>query len=103
MNTIEIKINGKTYPCRQTMGAMLRYKKETGKEVSEIKTDVSDMCTYLYCCTASACKHDDVEFDYSLMDFADSLTIEDMAAWADLMNSETDAEPTDADGTKKKK
>ena len=33
---IEVKINGKSYPCRPTMGAMLRFKKETGKEVTEI-------------------------------------------------------------------
>ena len=33
MPKIEIMINGKAYPCRQTMGAMLRFKQETGKSV----------------------------------------------------------------------
>ena len=76
MSKIEIMINGKAYPCRQTMGAMLRFKKETGKEVTELGNSLSDMCAYLFCCVASACKHDGVKFDMSLMDFADSLTPE---------------------------
>lgn len=77
MKKVEITINGKAYPCRQTMGAMLRFKMETGKEVSAISNDVTDMCTYLFCCIASACKHDGVEFGLSLMDFADSVTLDD--------------------------
>ena len=36
MAKVEVTINGKAYPCRPTMGAMLRFKKETGKEVTEI-------------------------------------------------------------------
>ena len=35
MAKIEVTINGTAYPCRPTMGAMLRFKKETGKEVTE--------------------------------------------------------------------
>ena len=30
MKRIEVTINGKAYPCRQTMGAMLRFKQEAG-------------------------------------------------------------------------
>ena len=41
---------GKEYPCRQTMGAMLRFKRETGREVTDMTYGVSDLCTYLYCC-----------------------------------------------------
>ena len=54
MPKIEIMINGKAYPCRQTMGAMLRFKKETGKEVTELGNSLSDMFAYLFCCVASA-------------------------------------------------
>lgn len=60
MKKIEIKIDGKEYPCRQTMGAMLRFKQETGKEVTEIGGNLSDICAYLFCCVASACKKDNV-------------------------------------------
>ncbi len=86
MKKIEIIIDGKAYPCRQTMGAMLRFKKETGKEVNEIGEGMSDLCAYLYCCTASACKKDGVEFKMSLLDFADSLTPEDLTAWTATVN-----------------
>lgn len=83
MGKIEITINGKAYPCRQTMGAMLRFKHETGKEVTEIKGDLSDLCVFLWCCLVSACKADDVEFGMSLMDFADSVSPDDLSAWAE--------------------
>ncbi len=103
MPKIQIMIGGKAYPCRQTMGAMLRFKKETGKEVTEVGGSLSDMCAYLYCCTASACKHDGVDFDMSLMDFADSLTPEDLTKWTDTVNATEDEaqEDTDTEGEKK--
>lgn len=69
-----IAINGKEYPCRITMGAMLRFKRETGKDASQIgNDDVSDLITFLWCCIASASKADGVEFDLGLLDFADRL------------------------------
>lgn len=71
----KITISGKTYPCRVTMGAMLRFKHETGHDVSRMQQDdVSDLVIFLYCCTASACKADGVEFEYSAESFADQLT-----------------------------
>jgi len=80
---VTVNINGKEYPCRPTMGAMLRFKKETGKEVTELTNgSFSDLCTYLYCCVASASAADKVPFDLSLMEFADALSPEDMTAWA---------------------
>lgn len=86
---IEITINGKAYPCRQTMGAMLRFKRETGKEVTDIHgNDFSEMVAWLWCCVVSACNHDGVEFNLSLMDFADSLDPEQMSAWADAISVE---------------
>lgn len=86
MAKIEVTINGKVYPCRPTMGAMLRFKKETGKEVTEITSNsFSDLCAYLYCCVASASAADKVPFEMSLMDFADALNPEDMTAWANAV------------------
>lgn len=44
----KITIKGKEYPCRITMGAMVRFKRESGKDVSEIsKSDVSDLVLFL--------------------------------------------------------
>jgi hypothetical protein len=40
----KIKIAGKEYPCYQTMGAMLRFYRLTGREISEVQlTEVSAM------------------------------------------------------------
>ena len=84
MSKISITINGVAYPCRQTMGAMLRFKQETGKEVTEIDAgSLTDLCTFLWCCIVSACKADGVAFDMPLMDFADSITPEEALKWAD--------------------
>ena len=97
MEKKEIAVNGTAFPCRQTMGAMLRFKRETGKEVTEIKGDVSDLCTYLWCCVASASKHDGIDFDLSLMDFADSIATKEVTAWANAINEGAD----DGGGEKK--
>ena len=92
MAKVYVVINGKELPCRPTMGAMLRFKKETGKEVTEIENgSLSDMCAYLYCCVASACAADKVPFSMSLMDFADSLSPEDMTAWANAVQADSTA------------
>lgn len=79
---ISITIAGKEYPCRQTMGAMLRFKRETGKEVTEITDSVTDMLTFMYCCAESCCKTEGVEFGMTLEDFADRLDISDVTGWA---------------------
>ena len=92
MAKIEININGKAYPCRPTMGAMLRFKNETGREVTDIDGGFSDLCTYLWCCVVSACKKDNIPFDLSLMDFADSIEPADMEAWSRAIQAESGAE-----------
>lgn len=101
MEKVEIKINDKVYPCRPTMGAMLRFKRETGKEVTEITGgSLTDLCTYLYCCVASACAADRVDFNMGLMDFADALNPEDMAAWTTQLQQGAADDP---DNTEKKR
>ncbi len=89
MKRVEIFINGEAYPCSPTMGAMLRFKEETGREVTEIRTDSpTDLCTYMYCCVASASKREGRPLSMSLMDFADNITAEDMAGWSQSIMSE---------------
>lgn len=96
MKKIEITVNGKAYPCRPTMGAILRFKRETGREVSEI-TGLSDWVTYLYCCIASATKCDTGnDFSMSLMDFADSVPQELVSEWADTLQ-ESGEKPAEAE------
>ena len=103
MAKIEININGKAYPCRPTMGAMLRFKNETGREVTDIDGGFSDLCTYLWCCVVSACKKDNIPFDLSLMDFADSIEPADMNAWSQAIQSEAEAEAEESESGKKTK
>lgn len=99
MDKIEINIDGKAYPCRQTMGAMLRFKQETGREVTDIEPgSLSDLCTFLWCCIVSACKSDGVEFGLSLMEFADSIGPDEMQAWS----GGTDAGAAQGGGGEKK-
>ena len=95
---IEIKIGGKSYPCRPTMGAMLRFHQITGREVTDIQPQsITDLLTYLYCCVASASKADGVAFGMELMDFADAIAPEEMNEWvADAAKNGGDG---DADGS----
>ena len=102
MAKVEITINGKAYPCRQTMGAMLRFKRETGREVTTITNDdLSGLCTLLFCCVQSACKHDGVDFDMDLVDFADSIEPADLMAWASVINGEGGEDSGETDDEKK--
>lgn len=92
MNKIEI--NGKQYPCRVTMGAMLRFRNEAGKDVTQLNSDdIGDLVTLLWCCVASASNADGVEFDMSLMDFADSLDPETVTGFYTTMDGERKADP----------
>lgn len=100
MRKVEITINGKSYPCRQTMGAMLRFKRETGKEVTDMDGgSLTDICTFLWCCIVSACKADGIPFDMSLMEFADAVSPDDMSEWTKSVNE--GSEESDSDSKKK--
>lgn len=75
------------------MGAMLRFKEETGKEVNEIDgRSVSELCIYLYCCVASACNREGKPFGLSLIDFADRVSPDEMAAWEESIKREAEPE-----------
>lgn len=102
--TITITINNKEYPCRQTLGAMLRFKRETGKEVTEMDAgSITDTLTFLYCCIKSECKNENIEFNMSLDDFADALSPDDLEEWnkANLEGNAADDAPADNEEEKK--
>lgn len=81
-----IAIKGSSYPCRVTMGAMVRYKRASGQDVSEIGTkDVSNLVLFMWCCVVSACKADGVDFDLSFEDFADALEPDALGAFLGTM------------------
>lgn len=101
--TPTLKVLG--YPCRQTMGAFLRFKRETGREATEMNGELSDMLIFIYCCTASACAADHIKFPYKSVDeFADHIDPADLTTWVQAMQPQTD--PTDeaaTDGDDQKK
>ncbi len=102
MKRIEIIVNGKAYPCSPTMGAMLRFKEETGREITEIVSNsLSDLCTYLWCCVASASKRDGVEFNLSLMEFADNISAQDMTKWQEEITKNAESTPDSNDEKKR--
>lgn len=81
------------------MGALLRFKHETGHDVSKIDTTGSEEALLLlYCCVKSACNADGVPLpdgmDFEL--FADKLTPEDFEAFTETLNGEkkTTSQPT---------
>jgi hypothetical protein len=71
---IRLQIGGRDYPCRVTMGAMIRFKRDTGVDVSKLDTsDMESMVRFVWHCVASASKVDGVEFNMKFEDFADHL------------------------------
>lgn len=74
-----ITIRGEEYPARLTMGAMLRFKRATGTDISTVTDgDTAALVTFLHCCVASACAADGVPFTLTLEEFADHLTPADL-------------------------
>ena len=75
----KIKIKRQEYPCRVTMGAMVRFKRESGMDLREVNwADVDLMLMFVWCCVKSACAADGVAMDLDLEAFADALTPEDV-------------------------
>lgn len=71
---LKLTIGGKEYPCRVTMGAMTRFKHESGKDVSKMgQGDIGELVLFIYCCVKSACNADGVAFDMDFETFADHL------------------------------
>lgn len=83
------------------MGAALLFKRTTGKEIGALtEGGVSDIISYVWCCVKSACRHDGIEFSYTLDDFADCVDIDGAEEWVAAMAAGNEAgEP--ADGQKK--
>lgn len=89
---IYIEIDGKEYPCYPTMGAMMRYERETGKNGNDINS-ISDQIIFIWACCVSACKREGVEFSYNVEDFADNIDADDIQGWANAQQQQTDGEP----------
>ncbi len=99
---ITIAIKSKRYPCYPTAGAMLRFRRKKGKEVNNIDLgNIDELGTYLWCCAASACRREDVAFDFKdEQEFMDCLMPEDITAWAKSLVGERTGDTDDGDEKK---
>lgn len=67
-----IKIKGKEYPIRPTMWALLQFKREKNKSVSEIKDDeIEDLLYWTYLCVKNSCKQDGIDFAMTFEDYCE--------------------------------
>lgn len=82
----KIVIGGMNYPCTMTMGAMLRFKRRTNKEVQQLNpNDIEEFLELIHACVVSGCKAEGVAFDLSLDEMADGLTVEEMTCFSEEM------------------
>lgn len=95
---MNVRVNGREYPCRQTLGAALRFKQLTGREVSDIGGSIADAALYMHCCVQSACRADGVEFTLSPEEFLDTQTTEDFVRWSDSLQEENGEKKAPAAG-----
>lgn len=103
MNEIKCCINGVDYPIVFTMGTMLRFKRLTGKDVSQMsQTDIEDSAALIYCAVASGAKSYGIDFPYDFDQFYDCLPIDEFAKLSEAIISQFNV-PTTTATTKKKK
>lgn len=98
----KININKTEYPARLTMGALLRYKQETGREVDALQ-GASDALIFLHCCVKSACAVDGIDFPFTAVEMADRLDAEAFGAWYATMAAANPPATEAVAGDRKKK
>lgn len=100
-----IRINGIEYPSRMTMGAMMEFRRLTGKEVTEMQgSDLSLALTLLYCCVLSASRADGITLPFaSAIEMADFMEADDFASWQNNQFSAPVAPAGEAAGNNGKK
>lgn len=85
---MKIRINDKEYPLYVTMGALLRYKRETGRDAGELKGDsLEDVLMLMWCCVVCASQAHNIEFPLDFETFCNSITLEEVKRWRDQAES----------------
>ena len=88
IKTIKIKAsNGQEYPCRVTLGALRRFKLETGREAESL-SGASDLALFIWYCCLSASKADGIPFDVTQEEFLDGLDLPAAGEFAALLDEE---------------
>jgi hypothetical protein len=100
-NDLTVTINDVVYPIRLTMGAIVRFKQETGKELAEAE-GTADNATLIWCCIKSACNREKRTFDYSLLDFVDNVDADEIDGITSVLFSLFGVEGQSQEGTDSK-
>lgn len=102
MKQIILTIEGEDYPCRPSMGAFMDFRETTGKEAYEALAagNLTDFGVWVWACLRSGARHEKKEFPYTLTEFMDMATPDDLNEWMGRVNA---ADDTPAEESKKKK
>lgn len=96
MKRLLINVGGKELPCRITMGALLLYKRNMGKNaVLGENAGFEEMLMFMWCCIVSACKADGVEFDMDFETFCCHLEPDDVTAWNEAIAAANEQKKTE--------
>ena len=67
---------------RLVMGAMLLFKRETGKDVSQMdQGDMEEMLWLMWCCVKCTSQAEGVDFGYDFETFCNSIEPKDVEEW----------------------
>lgn len=99
-----ISIEGKEYPCYVTMGAFVEFRKETGREASEVmeSAGMCDMLAFLYSVVKSASRREKVNFSMTFEEFADAIRPDELPALMERIQEESTDAVTAPEVAKKK-
>lgn len=106
MKDFEIKIKGKTLPCRITLRAMLKFKQVTGRDWGALEGNgITDFIIFLWCCVWATCATEGVEFNDDLDEFSGHLDASVFSRWMTYIseNSKHSEDSEHSDGGLKKK
>ena len=81
-----VTVGGRELPCRLTMGAMLLYKRNMQKDVSQMSGGyIEELLMFMWCCVKCACKADGVDFEPAFEAFCGQVSHDDLPAWTAAM------------------
>lgn len=83
------------YPCRLTLGVVKAFKDETGKELTDIGTDMVSLGTLIHIAASKSCQKEKKPFPWQTADeLLDDLDLSDMPTLVEqLFGKQADTDP----------
>lgn len=95
---------GEKFPVEMSLGAMLLFKHETGKEATEADMgSLSDLTILLWGGAAAASEVQGIPFLFTPQQFANRLTSEALSGWAQVLADDAAGSSADASAQGEKK